>query len=80
MTSDDRDLEYIHKVLRMMLTHVRDPIHRDSLALFTFSVVVLRAIPFSRCIKHFDFDLTCDVTDYTKVIKACFPLTVLQGF
>ena len=61
-------------VIRCMYvpTGVQDHICTDSLALFALNIVVLRANPISRYIKHFDFDLTCDVTGDTEVIKICF--------
>ena len=31
-------------------------------------------------VQHFDFDLTCDVTGDSEVIKICFPSIVFQGF
>ena len=30
-------------------------------------------------VKHFDFDLICDVTGDREVIKICFPSTVFPG-
>ena len=44
--SDDLEVEYGHKVLRVILTGIRDPVHTDSLTSFAFSIVVLRANSF----------------------------------
>ena len=69
---------YSHKVIKIILTGVRDPKHTDSLALFAFNIGVLRANPIQQIYQHFVFGLTCDVTGVTEVIKVCFPSTVFQ--
>ena len=73
-------------VLRVILIGVRDPIHTDSLALFAFNIVALRANPIqekitSKCtyIKYFEFNLTCDVTGDTEINEICFPSIVFPG-
>ena len=65
----------------MILTDVSDTIHADSLALFALKIeiTITRRCHQARNVKHFDFDLTCDVTGDLEVIKICFPLTVFPG-
>ena len=36
--------------------------------------------PRNRNVKHFDFDLTCDVTGDPEVMKICFLRQFFQGF
>ena len=78
---DDIDLYYGHKAQEMLLTNASDTIHADSLALFALNIeiTITRRCHQARNVKHFDFDLTCDVTGDLEVIKICFPLTVSPG-
>ena len=81
VTWDDVGLYYVHKAQEMILTDVSDTIHADSLALFALNIEVLLAdVTKPEISKHFDFDLTCDVTGDPEVIQICFPITVFQGF
>ena len=75
MTSDDLDLRKGHLGLRTMLRYVTEPNHVDSSAAYAFISGILprKGIKW-KCqtfhlgkalngnVKHFVFDLTCDVT------------------
>ena len=62
MTSDDLDLRKGHLGLRTMLRYVTDPNHVDSSAAYAFIPGILPRKPLNGNVKHFVFDLTCDVT------------------
>ena len=62
MTSDDLDLRKGHLGLRTMLRYVTDPNHVDSSAAYAFIPGILLGKAFNGNVKHFVFDLTCDVT------------------
>ena len=65
----------------MLLKNVSDTIHADSLALFALNIEILhtRRCHQARNVKHFDFDLTCDVTGDPEVMKKKFR-QFFQGF
>ena len=72
---------YGHKAQEMILTNVSDAIHADSLALFALNIEILLAdVTKARNVKHFDFDLTCDVTGDPEVIKFVLSEQFFQGF
>ena len=60
----------------MLLTNVSDSIHADSLALFALNIeiTITNLCHQAQNVKHFDFDLTCDVTGDPEVIKHLFSL------
>ena len=65
----------------MLLNNVSDTIHDDSLALFALNIeiTITRRCHQVRNVKHFDFDLTGDVTGDPEVIKICLLSTVFPG-
>ena len=65
--SDELDVEYVHKVLRVLQVSEAPSIRIHWLRLRLASLFCARIL-FSRYIKHFDFGLTCDVTGDTEVI------------
>ena len=67
MTSDDLDLRKGHLWLRTMLRYVPDPNHVDSSAAYAFIPGICGGKALNGNVKHFVFDLTCDVTDDLEV-------------
>ena len=75
MTLNALDLEYAHRKLRTILKSVLDTIHVD---LLTFSIPNGSSAPQSQTlqiVKHFEFDLTCDVISDPEVNNIMFPST-----
>ena len=62
VTSDDLDLRKGHLGLRTMLRYVTDPNHVDSLAASALFPAFYLGKALNGNVKHFVFDLTCDVT------------------
>ena len=75
MTLNDLDLEYAHRKLRVILRSVPDTIQVVYSLLFILYGRSARQNQVHQIVKHFDFDLNCDVIGDPKVNNVRFPST-----
>ena len=78
MTLNDLDFEYAHQKLGMILRSVLDMI---MLSYWLISILYgcnMQQNQKCQIVKHFDFDLTCDVISDHEINKIRFPWKIFQ--
>ena len=78
VTLNDLDLEYAHRKLRIILRSVSDTIFAVVWLISISYCSSARQVQILKIVKHFHFDLTCDVISDLEVDNISFPSKILQ--